>query len=710
MSFESKPSDSPSTAFLTIASISDRRLAALLRDYPRSRFFTVGNNVREGLTTLDATTLLSTRFGDLVAVDALQPPRELERVRIALCLARAKCRWVYDSGDFVRWTRAKELRARLDSLRVFSRPLSGDGFGNDFDKLRPREPVNVDAMPSLSVIVPVYNRKEYLAKTLAGLSLQTYPKSKFEVIVADDGSSDRPEELDAVFADALNLRWVRQEDRGYRLAAVRNLAIRAAKNDIVVSLDCDMIPARDLIRTYGSWFARHSKSLIVAGDRRYVDASSLDHAELIHDPSLLERLPSGPAPNAVRGWIPGLDWRHTGVRLSRGLRSHRHPYRFANGGNVAYRRDDALQIGGYDEQFQHWGGEDADFAHRLVNFCGAYVAFDKDAVAFHQHHPETTPRASDRSITRSQIGARVSYYRHWCDEAIVRPQVSVYMPAKNVDTYIGRAIQSVLGQRFEDLELCIVDDGSSDGTASVVEEFAQKDSRVRWRRREATGGIATASQLALEMCRGEFIVQLDADDELTLDAVGTLVRALRRDPNVSLVYGGFARTGPTGVVESLNYGRKWLWREAVLGNVATHPRAFRLRDYHRTTGFDPALSSAVDFDVYLKLASVGRTRHLAQILYLYRQHAESTSASKRNSQIENHRAVSRRAIASHFDGFRLGIGSSQNPTDDVLLDSNGRAVQWSVSDSLSRFGARVRKNLRRFSKPPRLARLDSAQN
>jgi len=117
----------------------------------------------------------------------------------------------------------------------------------------------------VSVITPLYNRKNFLDKTLAALTHQTYPVNLFEVIIADDGSNDGVDELVEKYKNRLNVKIVSQEDRGYRLAAIRNKAIKAASGEVIISLDCDVLPVPRLIEEYMKWFHATDKNIVVLG-------------------------------------------------------------------------------------------------------------------------------------------------------------------------------------------------------------------------------------------------------------------------------------------------------------------------------------------------------------------------------------------------------------------------------------------------------------
>ncbi len=234
------------------------------------------------------------------------------------------------------------------------------------------------------------------------------------------------------------------------------------------------------------------------------------------------------------------------------------------------------------------------------------------------------------------------------------PKVSVYIPAYNAQARIERAIESALGQTLKDLEVCVCNDGSTDGTARILREQYASHPAVRVIE-QPNSGIGAASNRAVRMCRGEFILQLDSDDELLPEAAQVLSDALQEDPQLALVYAGYRIEDPA----QLLYERSQIvpapydHRAHLVGNVVTHPRMFRARDFHRSDGFDETLKNAVDFDIYLKLAEQGRVRAIDRVLYRYFIHGENTSYAQRAAQTQNHRAVIERALARRGLAWRV---------------------------------------------------------
>lgn len=111
----------------------------------------------------------------------------------------------------------------------------------------------------------------------------------------------------------------------------------------------------------------------------------------------------------------------------------------------------------------------------------------------------------------------------------VPPVVSVIVPAWNAEETLERAVASVLSQTFDRLEVVVVDDASTDRTATVAERIARGDRRVRMLRTADNGGPAAARNVGIEAARGEWIAVLDADDSFAPERLETLIDRARAD-------------------------------------------------------------------------------------------------------------------------------------------------------------------------------------
>jgi GT2 family glycosyltransferase len=234
-------------------------------------------------------------------------------------------------------------------------PFGGPVPGNRWDLAGP-------AAPDLrvSVVVAHFEQQRELDRTLAALSRQT--RAPDEVVVADDGSRVAPTVPDGV-------RLVRQEDRGFRVAAARNLGVAASTGDVLVLLDADTTPEPGCVAALVDLPSRVPEALVV-GRRRHADLSG-DGRELPEPRWLCE---------AYARTRDLLDADHTG-------------HRFVIGAVMACTRWWWDEVGGCDESFTSYGGEDWDLAHRSWA-AGGVVAHRPDAVAWHDG-PDAAAR--DRS-------------------------------------------------------------------------------------------------------------------------------------------------------------------------------------------------------------------------------------------------------------------------------------------------------------------------
>ena len=108
------------------------------------------------------------------------------------------------------------------------------------------------------------------------------------------------------------------------------------------------------------------------------------------------------------------------------------------------------------------------------------------------------------------------------------PKISVIVPVYNVEKYLRKCIESILNQTFREFELILVDDGSTDSSGKICDEYALKDSRIKVIHKE-NGGASSARNAGLDVAKGEYIGFVDSDDWIEMDMYGELYRLIKEN-------------------------------------------------------------------------------------------------------------------------------------------------------------------------------------
>ena len=238
------------------------------------------------------------------------------------------------------------------------------------------------------------------------------------------------------------------------------------------------------------------------------------------------------------------------------------------------------------------------------------------------------------------------------------PAVSVIMPLYNCEHYVAAALDSLFAQTFPDFEVIVVDDGSTDRSAAVVERYTARDARIKLIRQD-NRGISAARNAGLAHARGHAIAFLDPDDLWFPDK---LERQLPLLTDMNLVYGAEVRVwdDDPGRVEGLSKSvdeignsdplRSIMRKNSVWGpNTVMISRS--LLEHHG--GFDEEIRQAEDIDLWLRLASSGvRFCHVPEPLGTYRIRAGSLTAD-RVSQAKARVAVYEK-LAARNGGANVG--------------------------------------------------------
>lgn len=208
---------------------------------------------------------------------------------------------------------------------------------------------------------------------------------------------------------------------------------------------------------------------------------------------------------------------------------------------------------------------------------------------------------------------------------VVSPQISVVIPAYNCDRYLRVAIDSVLAQAHCHFEVIVIDDGSTDRTAEVLQQYGNQIRAVA----QPNQGVAVARNHGIALAQGKWVAFLDADDYFLPDKLAAQLAIAAAEPHLGIIHSGWQRVSATG--ELLTVVEPWhqvpqLTLESWLRWKPVLPSAmlFRRDWLEKAGGFDPQFPPAEDTELVLRLAAMGcEATWLRRITVNYRQHPDS---------------------------------------------------------------------------------------
>ncbi|MEM9914603.1 MAG: glycosyltransferase family 2 protein [Planctomycetota bacterium] len=241
------------------------------------------------------------------------------------------------------------------------------------------------------------------------------------------------------------------------------------------------------------------------------------------------------------------------------------------------------------------------------------------------------------------------------------PEISVLMCAYNAQRYLAETMRSVLNQTFEDFEVVVVDDGSTDETPRILDTFAQSDPRVR----VITGpnaGIPQAANVGLAACRGEFIARIDSDDIAKPRRLETQLAYMKNNDLVACgtwhdlidERGRLLKLLKTPIDDATIQDRALKGH----GSICNPTSMIRKQPFAELGGYSEDLPVAEDLDSWLRLGEVGKLGNVPECLAQYRLHSHSISEQKCQlerdcAKIACERAWERRGIEGSFEAGHM---------------------------------------------------------
>lgn len=201
------------------------------------------------------------------------------------------------------------------------------------------------------------------------------------------------------------------------------------------------------------------------------------------------------------------------------------------------------------------------------------------------------------------------------------PLISTVIPLFNCEKYLGAAIESILAQNYQPIQIIVVDDGSTDGSAAVARSFSQVEYYF-----QENAGPATALNHGLSKAKGEFIAFLDADDLWTEGKLKLQLDAFKRDPTLDMVMGNveqFRETGPDTPPVSLGTFKGYLKIAMLVRRDATF----------RVGLFDPQWKTGDFIDWYIRATELPvKSLMLREVVAKRRIHETNMGIRQRDVQ------------------------------------------------------------------------------
>jgi hypothetical protein len=256
---------------------------------------------------------------------------------------------------------------------------------------------------------------------------------------------------------------------------------------------------------------------------------------------------------------------------------------------------------------------------------------------------------------REQLSAEeLLEFRQKSEGFAYKPLISVLMPVYNTpEKWLRLAIESVLGQAYQNWELCIADDASTrPSVRDVLEEYKLRDSRIKVVYRPVNEHISASSNTALDLCEGEFVALMDHDDELAPHALFEVAQVLNNEREIDLIFSDEDRITARGVRRDPYFKQGWDPVRFLGQNLISHLGVYRT-EVAKKVRFRKGFEGSQDWDFALRFveaSSPEKIRHISKVLYHWRLIPGAVSFTA-ETKIDAFSAAER-AVSEHIE--RIG--------------------------------------------------------
>ncbi|WP_246187956.1 glycosyltransferase [Paenibacillus tengchongensis] len=247
------------------------------------------------------------------------------------------------------------------------------------------------------------------------------------------------------------------------------------------------------------------------------------------------------------------------------------------------------------------------------------------------------------------------------------------MPVYNNAMYLQEAINTILWQTFSDLELIIIDDGSTDGSAGIIHEI--QDTRVKKIFHSVNLGIVASLNQGLDWSQGEYIARMDSDDASALNRLEVQAYFMDQNPHIDICGTGYTTNylGPVKL-NPMHHEEIKVW--LLFHSCLLHPSVMMRRSSIERLGirYDYNYPHAEDYELWSRLSSSAQFANLPHNLLFYRTHEGQISNKHRLVQDSTARRIRQRQLS------QLGIQCSEHEYDILVKLAEFRIVAEDIED------------------------------
>lgn len=262
-----------------------------------------------------------------------------------------------------------------------------------------------------------------------------------------------------------------------------------------------------------------------------------------------------------------------------------------------------------------------------------------------------------------------------------RPMVSVVLPTYNRAALLPAAVDSILNQTYQNFELIIIENGSTDNTMDLLNAYRKKDKRIKIINNKTNRGISYARNAGNKIARGKYIAIMDSDDISLPDRLEKQIAFMEKNPDIAAA-SSWKKELDSGIVWTRTTDEQEMIFAMHFNNIMGHPETIMRRDFltQHNIRYNEQLISSVDYDLFKQIIFAGgKIARQPVTILLYRMHMENDPKYYR-AQV-----IARRKISKEFfKKYGIEWNGETKPTCDLIrrMIKNNAKIGWLSDDFL----------------------------